>query len=95
MSRILQTQASQSTYIDSTLDPSLCLFPLCLSELDQKKKHTQTQVFIEVPPMMQTVTSTNQITEINLMQFILAVSRDMELFFVKRMSMATLVIPST
>lgn len=85
-------QASQSTYIDSTPDPSLCLFPLCLLELDTKKHK---QMFIDVPQMMQTVTSMNQIKEINLMQFILAGSRDIELLFVKTMSMATLVVPRT
>jgi hypothetical protein len=30
-------QASQSTYIDLTLDLDLCLFPLCLLELEPDK----------------------------------------------------------
>jgi hypothetical protein len=40
-------QASQSTYTDSTLDPSLCLFLLCLLELEK-----ETQVYTEVTPVM-------------------------------------------
>jgi hypothetical protein len=37
VNRTLQMQASQSTYTDLTLDLGLCLFPLCLLELEPEK----------------------------------------------------------